>query len=108
MPTLPETSLRPALGCPHFPAKFQALIFRNWGIVPCARIARALGCSLAEARAAAEALGLDPATDAAPCWDCLLYTSGTPCACPAKYEAFCRKKIREGWPWRMSLKCRIS
>ena len=54
MPTLPETSPRPALGCPHFPARFQALIFRNWGVVPCARIARALGCSLAEARAAAE------------------------------------------------------
>lgn len=69
MPTLPETSPRPALGCPHFPARFQALIFRNWGIVPCARIARALGCSLAEARAAAEALGLDPTVDAAPCWD---------------------------------------
>ena len=69
MPTLPETSPRPALGCPHFPAKFQALIFRNWGVVPCARIARALGCSPAEARAAAEALGLDPAVDASPCWD---------------------------------------
>ena len=69
MPTLPETSPRPALGCPHFPARFQALIFRNWGVVPCARIARALRCSLAEARAAAEALGLDPTVDAAPCWD---------------------------------------
>ena len=69
MPTLPETSPRPALGCPHFPARFQALIFRNWGVVPCARIARALGCSPAEARAAAEALGLDPTVDAAPCWD---------------------------------------
>ena len=90
MPTLPETSPRPALGCPHFPRGSRRWIFRNWGVVPCARIARALRCS--RQRAAAEALGLDPTADAAPCWMRAAIkpssaTTGT-CACSISSSSF--------------------
>lgn len=57
---------RPALSFPHFPTRMQAVIWRNWGMVPPSRIAGVLGASEAEIVQAAGELGLgeSPVNDA--------------------------------------------
>ena len=48
----------------HFPARFQAVIFRNWNRVPAERLARVLNIAEEHIHAAARELGLreyDPA-----------------------------------------------
>lgn len=45
---------------PHFPTQQQALIWRNWGLVPAARLARILRTSSLRVRAGAAEMGLDP------------------------------------------------
>lgn len=47
-----------ALSFPHFPKNFQAVIWRNWGLVPLERLAEALGTSEENIRKSAAALGL--------------------------------------------------
>ena len=42
---LPVGNARPALPCRHFPMPYQAVIWRNWGMVPMARLAQILDCS---------------------------------------------------------------
>ena len=45
---------------PHFPARWQAVIWRNWGLVPVSRLAAVLRMSERTAKTEAARLGLDP------------------------------------------------
>ena len=49
-----------ALPTPHFPTPFQAVIWRNWGMVPRERIAKALKTDVATLDKQAALLGLVP------------------------------------------------
>lgn len=68
METLPAVSDTPAVRYEYFPAPWQAVVWRNWGLVPAERIARALASSEANIRRAAAELGLDPDLQADPAW----------------------------------------
>ncbi|MHB9031425.1 MAG: hypothetical protein ACYC6L_00105 [Anaerolineae bacterium] len=68
MEALPATSTIPAVRYPHFPSTWQAVVWRNWGLVPVSRLAKALGAAELEIRAAAAQLGLDPDLEANPAW----------------------------------------
>lgn len=57
---LEHGAAKPAVEFPHFPVPFQAVIWRNWGMVPRERIARALGASVEELDKQAALLGLEP------------------------------------------------
>lgn len=57
-----------ALDFPHFPTTMQAVIWRNWGMVPLERIARVLHASQDEIAAAAMELGLPEAPEVDPLW----------------------------------------
>lgn len=48
-----------SLDFPHFPAPFQCVIFRNWGMVPVERIAGVIGCSAAQVIQSAAEMGLE-------------------------------------------------
>ena len=48
------------LDFPHFPTRWQAALWRNWGLVPVERLARVLGTEPEKLRAAAAELGLNP------------------------------------------------
>jgi len=48
-----------ALATPHFPTRMQAVIWRNWGLVPVERLALVLGASEEQIREAASDLGLE-------------------------------------------------
>ena len=58
---LPHGSAPAALDIPHFPTRFQAVIFRNWGIVPAERIAAALNTDAQTIISHAAKMGLDTA-----------------------------------------------
>ncbi len=45
---------------PHFPARWQAAVWRNWGLVPLSRLARVLETMPETLKSAAADLGLDP------------------------------------------------
>jgi len=47
-----------ALHFPHFPTRMQAVVWRNWNLVPIARIAGVLGATEAQIREVASDLGL--------------------------------------------------
>ena len=55
VPPIQEDKLLPL---PHFPAAYQCVIFRNWGLVPGERIARVLGTDQAALEDSAAAMGL--------------------------------------------------
>lgn len=57
---LPEVSDIKTILYNYFPTTWQAVLWRNWGYVPVARIAKALGTSSEEIRQAAKTLGLNP------------------------------------------------
>lgn len=57
---LPAGNAPAALAFPHFPAPWQAVLWRNWGMVPCARLAAALDCQTADLEEAGRELGLGP------------------------------------------------
>lgn len=59
MSQLPYGDTRDALPCSHFPAHFQAVIWRNWGMVPRERIAQVIGVTLAQLDEQAALLGLE-------------------------------------------------
>jgi hypothetical protein len=66
MPTsdLPLGSHPPALDFPHFPTRWQAVVWRNWGLIPTERIARVLHAATETIEAAAADMGLPvPAPD---------------------------------------------
>ena len=53
---------------PHFPTVWQAVLWRNWGIIPVERLARVLNTTVEELRRAAQLLGLDPQLEADLSW----------------------------------------
>lgn len=55
IPPLMEDKMLPVS---HFPAPFQCVIFRNWGLVPIERIAKVLKTDIATVQKSAAALGL--------------------------------------------------
>jgi hypothetical protein len=64
--TCPDTGLplgetKPALAIPHFPTRYQAMVWRNWGLMTPARLARVLKTTEANIVDAAQALGLGKA-----------------------------------------------
>ena len=65
---LPYGDSREAIPAPHFPAHFQAVLWRNWGMVPRERIARVLGIDTPELERQAELLGLEADDSMAETW----------------------------------------
>ncbi|WP_158606611.1 glycoside hydrolase family 20 zincin-like fold domain-containing protein [Paenibacillus ginsengarvi] len=57
-----------ALAFPHFPTRLQAVVGRNWGLVPAERIAAVLQTSAATVRELAQEMGFPTETDADPLW----------------------------------------
>ena len=64
MNLLPETSEKAALALEWFPTRWQAVLWRNWGVVPIDRLCAVLGADESTLRAAAGDMGLDPKLDA--------------------------------------------
>lgn len=61
---LPLGSNPPALNYPHFPTRWQAVVWRNWGLIPTERMARVLRAPMVTIQAAAADMGLPaPAPD---------------------------------------------
>ena len=65
---LPTGDAKNPVELPHFPARWQAFVWRNWGLVPTARIAQVLGCSETEIRQAAADMGLSSNPIVNPKW----------------------------------------
>ena len=65
---LPKGNPKPPVGYPHFPTRWQAAVWRNWGLVEPARLAEVLGCSEKEIRQAASDLGLSADPQVNPKW----------------------------------------
>lgn len=55
---LPRGSHPKPVPIPHFPTRFQAFIWRNWGLVPADTLAGILSCPADEVRSLAEEMGL--------------------------------------------------
>lgn len=68
MNILPYGSAPATLDIPHFPTRFQAVIFRNWGLVPVERIAAALDSDIDEISEHAKKMGLDSADSNCDIW----------------------------------------
>jgi len=65
----PETGLplgnqKPALPLPHFPTRWQAVLWRNWGLVTAGRLAHVLKTTEANIADAAREMGLAAGADA--------------------------------------------
>ena len=58
---LPQGPEPDPVACPHFPSRMHALVWRNWDLVPTARIASVLGTDAPTVEALAADLGLEPA-----------------------------------------------
>lgn len=58
---LPLGPVQAPIPVPHFPAIHQAVIWRNWPLLTAERLAKTLGCPVAELSTAAEELGLGEA-----------------------------------------------
>ncbi len=65
---LPTGKSAPPLSLPHFPAKWQAVLWRNWGLVCTERLAEVLQCSTDVLRKEAAALGLLPEPQVHSAW----------------------------------------
>ncbi|MBP1996303.1 hypothetical protein [Paenibacillus eucommiae] len=64
-----ETSKdKKALEFPHFPTRFQAVVWRNWGLVSPDRIAKVIGASSEQVIELAEEMGLADSPDIDPIW----------------------------------------
>lgn len=57
---LPAGDAPRPLSLPHFPTRWQAVVWRNWGLVPLSRLAEVLQTTQETLKAAADDLGLDP------------------------------------------------
>lgn len=53
---------------PHFPTRWQAVLWRNWGMVPVERLAEILNCSVEELCDDARQLGLPSKPEVEPAW----------------------------------------
>ena len=56
---LPMGNAPKALPFPHFPTRWQAVVWRNWNLVPVEIIAKVLHASVPDIRSAADAMGLE-------------------------------------------------
>ncbi len=65
---LPVGAHPEALKFPHFPTHFQAVIWRNWEMVPLDVLARVLGSDEAAILALAADMGLRTPPQVSPCW----------------------------------------
>ena len=65
---LPSGKTIPPLELPHFPDRCHAVIWRNWGLVPAARLAEVLHTSLENVSLAAEKMGLPVNPEVSPRW----------------------------------------
>ncbi len=65
---LPHGNAAAAVDLPHFPARFQAVIFRNWNIVPVERIAAVLKTTVENILYHAEKMGLNIPPDTSDIW----------------------------------------
>lgn len=65
---LPKGETKQPVEYPHFPTRWQAAVWRNWELVPPARLAEVLGCSEPEIRQAASDLGLTADPQVNPKW----------------------------------------
>lgn len=65
---LPVGNTKAPLEFPHFPARWQAFVWRNWELVSPARIASVLGCGEPEVIQAAVEMGLPAASRVNPKW----------------------------------------
>lgn len=61
---LPLGPTKSALAFAHFPTRYQAFIWRNWGLLSSERLGRVLSCDAAAVEAAAGAMGLCGGADA--------------------------------------------
>lgn len=68
MGVLPEVSDRAPVAYDYFPTVWQAVLFRNWGLMPVERLAAVLGTDESTLREEAEKLGLDGKADADENW----------------------------------------
>ncbi|MEI6579182.1 MAG: hypothetical protein WCN92_06920 [Eubacteriales bacterium] len=68
METLPKTADKPAIKYRHFPADYQAVIWRNWGMIAPETIALVLSATLPQITEAAAILGLAPNPAINPAW----------------------------------------
>jgi hypothetical protein len=66
--TLPPAGPAAPLPVPYFPQAWQAVLWRNWGLVPIERLARVLQTGERQLRDSAALLGLDPDKEANPAW----------------------------------------
>ena len=57
---LPSGPNPPALAAPHFPDRLHAFVWRNWELVPAAKLAEVVGTSPDRIEAAAASMGLPP------------------------------------------------
>ena len=65
---LPEGNAPPALEFPHFPDRVHAFVWRNWGLVEPARLAKVLGTPEQNVRAVATSMGLPAEPAVEPEW----------------------------------------
>lgn len=65
---LPSGNPKPPVEYPHFPTRWQAFVWRNWELVPPARIAAVLRCSENDVLDAAAGMGLIPNPQVNPKW----------------------------------------
>jgi hypothetical protein len=65
---LPEGNAPSALNFPHFPDRQHAFVWRNWGLVEPARLAKVLGTSQDNVVALATSMGLPPRPAVEPEW----------------------------------------
>jgi len=65
---LPTGNAKSPVPLQHFPTVHQAVIWRNWNLVPCSTIASVLHCTEAECEESAAAMGLPPAREVSGDW----------------------------------------
>ena len=65
---LPSGVMQAPVNYPYFPTRWQHFLWRNWELVPPARIAEILSCTEAEVLQAADDLGLNVPAEVNPKW----------------------------------------
>ena len=63
-----EPCTKPAIGCAPFPDRMSAYVWRNWFVVPHARLADAVGATEADLEELAAQMGLPKKVDVLPEW----------------------------------------
>ena len=65
---LPAGNAPQPVQLPHFPTRFQAVLWRNWGLVPPEKLAQLLQCTVDNILKSAEELGLPVPPEVNPKW----------------------------------------